>query len=185
MIRFITSSGRTLGTLGCATRNVSSVTSALHAMVRKESTSASAEKSWQTGKLNHVAIAVPDLEEASKFWRETMGAKSVSSPVPQPEHGVYTVFVELGEGAKIELIHPYGDNSPIANFLTKNPSGGIHHICVETDKIDNAIKELPEQGIRLLAKHSKIGAHGNPVVFMHPKDTQGVLTELEETTNRI
>ncbi|KNC87654.1 hypothetical protein SARC_00225 [Sphaeroforma arctica JP610] len=148
--------------------------------VRLQSTSA---KSWQTGKLNHVAIAVPDLEQASQFWRDTMGAKSVSEPVPQPEHGVYTVFVVLGDGAKIELIHPYGDKSPIANFLAKNPSGGIHHICVETDKIDNAIKELPENGIRLLAKESKIGAHGNPVVFMHPKDTNGVLTELEETKN--
>ncbi|XP_065944484.1 methylmalonyl-CoA epimerase, mitochondrial isoform X3 [Magallana gigas] len=98
---------------------------------------------------------------------------------PQPDHGVYTVFVELGE-TKIELLNPLGDKSPIQNFLDKNKSGGMHHICIEVDNINEAMKDLKSKGIRLLSEESKIGAHGKPVVFLHPKDCNGVLVELEQ-----
>lgn len=133
---------------------------------------------WKLGKLNHVAIAVTDLEKSIKMYRDVLGAK-VSDPESQEKHGVYTVFVELGD-TKIELIHPLGENSPIDGFLKKNPSGGIHHICLEVDNIKEAMADLMEQGVRLLAQEPKIGAHGKPVVFLHPKDCGGVLTELEE-----
>jgi len=145
--------------------------------VRLLSTSKSLSQ-WNLGKLNHVAIAVTDLEKSIKMYRDVLGAK-VSDPEPQEEHGVYTVFVELGD-TKIELIHPLGDNSPIHGFLKKNPSGGIHHICLEVDDIQKAMDSLKKQGIRLLAQEPKIGAHGKPIVFLHPKDCGGVLTELEE-----
>uniref|UniRef100_A0AC34QL00 VOC domain-containing protein n=1 Tax=Panagrolaimus sp. JU765 TaxID=591449 RepID=A0AC34QL00_9BILA len=129
------------------------------------------------GRLNHVAIACPDLEKASKFYKD-LGA-NVSDPVPQKEHGVYTVFVNLGN-SKIELLHPFGEKSPIQNFLDKNKAGGIHHVCIEVKNIDEAIKKVKELGVRTLGDKPKIGAHGKPVIFLHPKDCLGVLTELEQ-----
>eukprot|EP00128_Syssomonas_multiformis_P008453 Colp12_sorted_trinity150504_noHs@3053 len=133
---------------------------------------------WKVGHLNHVAIAVPNLEKASNFYRNVLGAK-VSDSVPLPEHGVYTVFVELGN-TKLELLHPYGPKSPIANFLQKKPDGGMHHICIEVDDIYKAIADLKDKKIRALDPEPKIGAHGKPVVFLHPKDCDGVLVELEQ-----
>lgn len=131
------------------------------------------------GRLNHVAIAVPDLEAAAASYRETLGAV-VSEPLPQPEHGVTVVFVEL-PNTKIELLHPLGEESPIANFLQKSPSGGIHHICYEVEDIHAARKHLTEQGARVLGDgEPKIGAHGKPVLFLHPKDFLGTLIELEQ-----
>ncbi len=133
------------------------------------------------GRLNHVAIAVPDIEAAAAIYRSTfaMGAK-VSKPVPQPDHGVTTVFVEL-PNTKIELLEPLGDKSPIANFLKKNPSGGIHHVCYEVDDIDAACKQMVAQGATITGDGKpKIGAHGKPVIFMHPKDFNGTLIELEQ-----
>ncbi|KHN80424.1 Methylmalonyl-CoA epimerase, mitochondrial [Toxocara canis] len=129
------------------------------------------------GRLNHVAIATPDLDKSAKFY-ENLGAK-VSKKVPQPDHGVYTVFVEL-PNTKLELLHPYGDNSPIKAFLDKNKQGGMHHICIEVNHIDKAVAEVKKLGIRTLAKETKIGAHGKPVMFLHPKDCGGVLIELEQ-----
>ncbi|KAJ1857153.1 hypothetical protein LPJ73_002081 [Coemansia sp. RSA 2703] len=134
---------------------------------------------WKLGHLNHVAIAVPDITKASLFWRDIMCAEKVSECVAQPDHGVYTVFVELGN-TKIELLHPYGDKSPIAGFLTKNKSGGIHHICINVADITTALASLKTSGVRALSEEPKIGAHGLPVVFLHPKDCGGVLVELEE-----
>ncbi|KAG0222567.1 hypothetical protein BGW42_006468 [Actinomortierella wolfii] len=133
---------------------------------------------WKLGDLNHVAIAVPDIEGTTAFYRDIMGAK-VSEKVPLPEHGVYTVFVQLGN-TKIELLHPYGDNSPIAKFLEKNKAGGIHHICIEVDNVTTAVNDLMKKGIKALNPVPKIGAHGKPVVFLHPKDCGGTLVELEE-----
>ncbi|KAL8196961.1 UNVERIFIED_CONTAM: hypothetical protein K2H54_003542 [Gekko kuhli] len=133
---------------------------------------------WKLGRLNHVAIAVPDLEKAKFLYREMLGA-TVSETVPLPEHGVYTVFVDLGN-TKLELLHPLGDDSPVAGFLQKNKAGGLHHICIEVDNIKDAIVDLKEQQIRVLSDEAKIGAHGKPVVFLHPKDCGGVLVELEE-----
>jgi len=131
------------------------------------------------GKLNHVAIAVPDLAAACASYRDMLGA-DVSEPMDQPEHGVTVVFVEL-ENSKIELLHPLGASSPIGKFLDKNPSGGIHHICYEVDDIMVARDHLIAQGARVLGGgESKIGAHGKPVLFLHPKDFQGTLIELEE-----
>jgi len=131
------------------------------------------------GKLNHVAIAVPDLEAATRLYRETLGAK-VSDPVPQPAHGVTVVFVEL-PNTKIELLHPLGDKSPIAAFLEKNASGGIHHVCYEVDDIYAARDRLKAQGARVLGDgEPKIGAHDKPVLFLHPKDFFGTLVELEQ-----
>ncbi len=131
------------------------------------------------GRLNHVAIAVPDLEAAARLYRETLGAE-VSDPVPQPEHGVTTVFVSL-PNTKIELLHPLGDHSPIANFLARNPAGGIHHVCYEVEDIEAAVEKLEARGLRVLGDgRPKIGAHGKPVVFLHPKDCLGTLVELEQ-----
>lgn len=131
------------------------------------------------GKLNHVAIAVPDLEAATKLYRDTLGAK-VSAPVPQPAHGVTVVFVEL-PNTKIELLLPMGEKSPIAAFLEKNASGGIHHICYEVADILAARDQLKAQGARVLGDgEPKIGAHGKPVLFLHPKDFFGTLVELEQ-----
>ena len=131
------------------------------------------------GKLNHVAIAVPDLEAASRIYRETLGA-AVSAPVPQPDHGVTVVFVTL-ENTKVELLHPLGDSSPIANFLEKNPAGGVHHVCYEVPDILAARDRLKAGGMRVLGDgEPKTGAHGKPVLFLHPKDLCGTLVELEE-----
>lgn len=131
------------------------------------------------GRLNHVAIAVPDLEAAAASYRETLGAE-VSEPLAQPDHGVTVVFVEL-PNTKIELLHPLGEESPIANFLQKSPSGGIHHICYEVDDIRAARDRLMEQGARVLGDgEPKTGAHGKPVLFLHPKDFFGTLIELEQ-----
>ncbi|HEY0328749.1 MAG TPA: methylmalonyl-CoA epimerase [Rhodopseudomonas sp.] len=131
------------------------------------------------GKLNHVAIAVPDLEAAAKTYRETLGAK-VSAPQPIPAHGVTVVFVELAN-TKVELLHPLGDKSTIQGFLDKNPSGGIHHICYEVKDILAAREQLKAAGARVLGDgEPKIGAHGNPVLFLHPKDFFGALVELEQ-----
>ena len=129
------------------------------------------------GKLNHVAIATSDLAKATALYRDTLGAK-VSAPVDQPEHGVTTVFVEL-PGSKIELLSPLGAASPIANFLTRNPQGGVHHLCFEVADIAAARDRLVGQGARVLGD-IKTGAHGKPVLFLHPKDFGGVLIELEQ-----
>jgi len=131
------------------------------------------------GVLNHVAIAVPDLEAASTLYRRTLGAK-VSAPVDQPDHGVTTVFVEL-PNTKIELLHPLGDASPIANFLKRNKDGGVHHICYEVADILAARDRLVADGLRILGDgEPRIGAHGKPVLFLHPKDFCGTLVEIEE-----
>jgi methylmalonyl-CoA/ethylmalonyl-CoA epimerase len=131
------------------------------------------------GRLNHVAIAVPDLAAASALYRDTLGAK-VSAPVHQPAHGVTVVFVEM-PNTKIELLHPLGDNSPIAGFLQKNASGGIHHVCYEVDDIHAARDRLKAAGARVLGDgEPKIGAHDKPVLFLHPKDFFGTLIELEQ-----
>jgi methylmalonyl-CoA/ethylmalonyl-CoA epimerase len=131
------------------------------------------------GKLNHVAIAVPDLTAASAIYRDTLGAQ-VSEPVELPEHGVITVFVEL-PNTKIELLHPMGENSPIAKFLENNPSGGMHHICYEVEDIEAAAAKMQESGARVLGDGKpKIGAHNKPVLFLHPKDFCGTLVELEQ-----
>jgi len=130
------------------------------------------------GRLNHVAIAVSDLSSATAIYRDILHAK-VSEPVAQKEHGVTTVFVEL-DNTKLELLEPLGEKSPIKNFLDKKPSGGIHHVCLEVDDIYVAVKELKEKGIKILDPEPKIGAHGKPVVFIHPKEFNGVLLELEQ-----
>jgi len=131
------------------------------------------------GRLNHVAIAVPNLEEAAALYRDTLGAE-VGAPKDQPEHGVTVVFITL-PNTKIELLHPLGADSPIAGFLAKNPAGAIHHICYEVDDILAARDRLLEQGVRVLGDgEPKIGAHGKPVLFLHPKDFTGTLIELEQ-----
>ena len=131
------------------------------------------------GKFNHVAIAVPDLEKAVRTYRDVLGAK-VSAPQDEPEHGVTVVFIEL-PNTKVELLHPLGDKSPIQAFLDKNPSGGIHHVCYEVEDIYAAREQLKSQGARVLGNGDpKIGAHGNPVLFLHPKDFFGTLVELEQ-----
>jgi methylmalonyl-CoA/ethylmalonyl-CoA epimerase len=131
------------------------------------------------GRFNHVAIAVPDLEAASKTYRDVLGA-AVSEPIQIPTHGVTVVFVEL-PNAKVELLQPLGEKSPIAGFLEKNPAGGIHHICYEVKDIIAAREQLKASGARVLGDgEPKIGAHGNPVLFLHPKDFFGALVELEQ-----
>ena len=131
------------------------------------------------GRLNHIAIAVPDLAAASTLYSEALGAQ-VSPPVPQPEHGVSVVFVNLSN-SKIELLEPLGPDSPIANFLVRNPGGGIHHVCYEVDDILAARDRLRAAGARVLGDgQPKIGAHGKPVLFLHPKDFLGTLIELEQ-----
>ena len=131
------------------------------------------------GRLNHVAIAVPDLAAASALYKNALGAK-VSAPVPQPAHGVTVVFVEL-PNAKIELLHPLGDNSPVAGFLQRNTAGGIHHICFEVEDIYAARDRLKAAGARVLGDgEPKTGAHDKPVLFLHPKDFCGTLIELEQ-----
>lgn len=131
------------------------------------------------GRLNHIAIAVPDLSAAAAIYRDTLGAK-VSSPLSLPEQGVTTIFVEL-QNTKIELLHPLGDNSPITNFLKNNPAGGIHHVCYEVSDILAARDQLKARGARVLGNgEPAIGAHGKPVIFLHPKDFCGTLVELEQ-----
>ncbi len=131
------------------------------------------------GKLNHVAIVVPDLEAGAAIYRDTLGAR-VSEPLDLPEHGVTTVFVEL-PNTKIELLHPLGAGSPLTRFLEKNPSGGMHHICYEVDDIQASAEKLRAAGARILGDgQTKIGAHGKPVLFLHPKDFCGTLVELEQ-----
>ncbi len=131
------------------------------------------------GNLNHVAIAVNDLDAAVKVYSQILGAE-VSEPVDIPEHGVTTVFVNL-PNTKLELLLPLGENSPIANFCAKNPAGGVHHICYEVDDIIAARDKLIAEGARVLGDgEPKIGAHGKPVLFLHPKDFCGVLTEIEQ-----
>ncbi len=131
------------------------------------------------GRLNHVAIVVPDLEAAAAVYRNMLGAK-VSETEDQPEHGVTTVFIELSN-TKIELLGRLGDNSPIAGFLERNPAGGIHHLCYEVENIMDARDRLIAQGARILGDgEPKIGAHGKPVLFLHPKDFCGTLVELEQ-----
>ncbi len=131
------------------------------------------------GRLNHVAIAVPDLEAAAAQYRDTLGAK-VGPPQDEPDHGVTVVFIEL-PNTKVELLHPLGEGSPIAGFLEKNPSGGIHHICYEVEDILAARDQLQASGARVLGTgEPKIGAHGKPVLFLHPKDFTGTLVELEQ-----
>jgi len=131
------------------------------------------------GRLNHVAIAVPDLEAAAKTYREVLGAK-VSPPQDEPDNGVTVVFVEL-DNTKIELLYPLGENSPIEGFLKKNASGGMHHICYEVEDIIAARDQLIAKGARILGSgEPKIGAHKKPVLFLHPKDFDGTLVELEQ-----
>jgi methylmalonyl-CoA/ethylmalonyl-CoA epimerase len=131
------------------------------------------------GRLNHVAIAGPDLAKGAEVYRTMLGAK-VSAPQAEPDHGVTVVFVEL-PNTKIELLEPMGDASPIKAFLDKNPSGGIHHVCYEVDNILAARDHLKANGARVLGDGTpKIGAHGKPVLFLHPKDFCGTLVELEQ-----
>ena len=131
------------------------------------------------GRLNHVAIAVPDLARAASVYRDVLGA-SVTEPQELPEHGVTVVFIDTGN-TKIELLEPLGEGSPIAAFLDKNPSGGMHHVCYEVDDILAARDRLAASGARILGDGSpRIGAHGKPVLFLHPKDFQGTLVELEQ-----
>ena len=131
------------------------------------------------GRLNHVAIAVKDLKAAANIYRKTLGAE-VSAAVAQPDHGVTTVFVDLGN-TKIELLEPLGENSPIANFLKKNPNGGMHHVCYEVEDIHAAVAKMKAEGATITGTgEPRIGAHGKPVVFLHPKDFVGTLVELEQ-----
>jgi methylmalonyl-CoA/ethylmalonyl-CoA epimerase len=131
------------------------------------------------GRLNHVAIVVPDLAAGTAIYRDMLGA-TVSQPKPEPEHGVTVVFIEL-PNTKIELLEPLGDNSPVKAFLERNPAGGIHHLCYEVDDIRAARDRLTAAGARVLGSgEPKIGAHGRPVLFLHPKDFAGTLIELEE-----
>lgn len=129
------------------------------------------------GRLNHVAIAVPDLDAAVAQYRDALGAE-VGAPQDEPDHGVRVVFVTL-PNTKIEFLYPLGEDSPIKAFLDRNPSGGIHHICYEVESIAAAVARLSSQGARILGD-PKIGAHGKPVIFLHPKDFNGTLIELEE-----
>ena len=131
------------------------------------------------GKLNHIAIATPKLDEAVKTYKNMLWVK-ISSPIDQIDHGVKVVFIKL-PNTKIELLEPLGEKSPIENFLEKNKKGGIHHICFEVEDINSAILSLEKDGATVLGDgEAKIGAHGNPVIFLHPKDFNGTLIELEE-----
>ena len=133
------------------------------------------------GRLNHVGVAVPDLPEAIRFWRETMGAAVASEPFDMPEQGVRVCFVDTPNGGtQIELLAPLDESSPVSGFLAKNPLGGQHHLCFEVPEIAAARAEFEEQGKRILGP-TRIGAHGTPIFFVHPKDMGGVLTEIMET----
>lgn len=131
------------------------------------------------GRLNHVAIVVPDLEAAARLYGDLLGA-TVSAPVPQPAHGVTTVFVDL-PNTKIELLHPLGEGSPVTTFLQRHPDGGLHHLCYEVADILGARDRLVAAGARVLGDgQPKLGAHDKPVLFLHPKDFGGTLIELEQ-----
>ena len=131
------------------------------------------------GRLNHIAIAVPDIDKASSAWEKALGAK-ISSPQILPEHGVKVVFIEA-PNTKVELLEPLDQNSPISKFLLKNPNGGMHHICYEVEDILTASKKLILSGAKILGDGTpRIGAHGNPVIFLNPSDFSGTLIELEE-----
>jgi len=132
------------------------------------------------GRLNHIAIAVPDLAAASAKYRDLLGAH-VGQPQPLPDHGVTVVFIDTGN-TKVELLEPLGDNSPIAAFLAKNPAGGMHHICFEVPDLASAAATLTAGGARILGDGTpRTGAHGLPVLFLHPKDFDGTLIELEQS----
>ena len=131
------------------------------------------------GRLNHIAIAVPNITKASDMWQKALGA-NVSKPQTLPEHGVKVVFIE-SPNTKVELLEPLNENSPISKFLMKNPNGGMHHICYEVRDLKSALKKLKEVGATILGDgNPKIGAHGNPVIFLQPSDFAGTLIELEE-----
>ena len=131
------------------------------------------------GRLNHIAIAVPNITKASDMWQKALGA-NVSKPQTLPEHGVKVVFIE-SPNTKVELLEPLNENSPISKFLIRNPNGGMHHICYEVSDLKSASKKLKEVGARILGDgNPKIGAHGNPVIFLQPSDFSGTLIELEE-----
>ncbi len=131
------------------------------------------------GRLNHVALVVPDLDRAAQLYGEQFGAR-VSPKTAMPEHGVTMVFVNL-PNTRIELLHPLGENSPVARFLEKHPDGGMHHVCYEVADINDALARLTEQGMRALGDGKpKTGAHGKPVIFLHPGDSLGTLIELEQ-----
>lgn len=130
------------------------------------------------GRLNHVAIAVPNLKDAAAVYTGILGAE-VSEPVPMPEHGVTTVFVDLGN-SKVELIEPLGDSSPVTKFIERNKNGGMHHICYEVEDILAARDKMIADGAQVIDKEPKIGAHGKPVIFLHPKSFCGTLVELEQ-----
>ena len=145
---------------------------------RMQSTLTTTASPFQLGRLNHVAIAVPNLTQATTFYRTILHARC-SDAIALPEHGVTTVFVDLGN-TKLELLEPLGETSPIRAFLEKNPKGGMHHVCIEVDDIRKAMEEVKSQGIQVLSEEPKTGAHGKDVVFLHPKSCGGVLIELEQ-----
>ena len=132
----------------------------------------------KVGQLNHIAIAVPNLKDAMKRFGEILGVE-VSTPQRLPEHGVTVAFVQLAN-TKLELLEPLGDTSPIANFLVKYPAGGMHHMCLEVNDIHGTVDRLQQDNVRIIDPKPRIGAHGTPVIFLHPKELSGVLTELEE-----
>lgn len=133
------------------------------------------------GRLNHVGVAVPDMEAARAFYRETMGATGVGEPFDMPEQGVRVCFVDTPNGGtQVELLAPLGADSPVSGFLARNPLGGQHHLCFEVPDIAAARAEFESQGKRILGP-TRIGAHGTPIFFVHPKDMGGVLTEIMET----
>ena len=132
------------------------------------------------GKLNHVGVATPSIDESVKLYRDVLGATSIGEKFSMPEQGVWVCFVNL-PNSQIELIEPYGEASPIHGFLAKNPKGGIHHICIEVEDIDAACEKMTVEGVTITGTGKpKIGAHGKPVVFLHPKDMNGTLVELEQ-----
>ncbi|KAG0410803.1 hypothetical protein HPB47_012078 [Ixodes persulcatus] len=135
-------------------------------------------RSWKILRLNHIAMATLELEKLADFYKNTLGLK-VSEPKPLQSHGVTTVFVEAGN-TKFELLLPLGEKSPVQGFLDKNKSGGMHHICLEVDNIQAAVEDLRGKNVRTLSEKPSTGAHGKPVIFLHPKDCGGVLVELEE-----
>ncbi|XP_015919754.1 methylmalonyl-CoA epimerase, mitochondrial [Parasteatoda tepidariorum] len=135
-------------------------------------------RTWKVLKVNHLAVASANIEKSVKLFQDIFGAKT-SQSIPMPEHGVTTAFVELGN-VKLELLLPLGEKSPIQSFLQKNGNGGMHHICLDVDNIDNAVKDMKAHNIRTLTEETKIGAHGKPVIFLHPKDCGGVLIELQQ-----
>lgn len=131
-------------------------------------------------KMSHIAVAVPSIEKAAKMYRDALGAV-VSTPQSLPEHGVVAAFVRLGN-TELELLEPLGESSPIQRFLEKNPNGSIHHVCIQVSNLSSALRKAEENGLKVIGDNvqGKVGAHGNPVAFLHPKDTYGTLIELEQ-----